>query len=361
MTFYKTNMAKNPLVVLRVGYMVSYDGPKPISGGGAYVEQNGVGGEVYNFKPSQGTCYGYAMSISSGGIDLGKLDSTRRWKVGDELDGVDVVFIAKRPGYGQVVVGWYRDATVFHKTYQVRRGKIQGMDHARRSYLCTANVGSVHLLPETSRTMEILHAPAGNVGFTGQSNVWYPTEKRDYPKVVSFLKELRRYINSKPKPLAALDEEDVGGAGANNGGRGGRRGRKPDAAHNAEVELKAVEAVKNKYKKAGYTVESVEKDNCGWDLVAKKGKQKLYIEVKGCAGSTIYFELTPNEYKKLQEHSDRYRVCIVCEALDTPIIYDFGPAWHSQSKKWRLSSTKHGAVVTLSERVAAVGAEITIT
>jgi len=341
--------------------MDNYDGPNPISGGGAYVEKNGVGGEVYNFKPSQGTCYGYAMSISGGGLDLMKLDSTRRWAVGDELEGVDVVFIAKRPGHGQVVVGWYRNATVFHKTYRVRRGKIQGMAEARRSYLCMTKAADAHLLPEASRTMEILHAPAGNGGFTGQSNVWYPTEKGDYPKVVAFLKDLRRYINGRAKPMAVSDEEDGSDGGANKGGRRGRRSRQPDAAHNAEVELKAVEAVKKKYKKAGYAIVSVEKDNCGWDLVATKGKQTLHIEVKGCSGSTIYFELTPNEYKKLQEHSERYRVCVVCDVLVTPKIYDFGPAWHSKSKKWRLSSTDHEAVVALSERVAAAGAEITIT
>lgn len=105
--------AAAPLLVLRVGYMERYDGPDTIIGGGAYIAANGVGGEVFNFKPSRGKCYGYAMSLHLAGVNLRFLDESQRWLEGDELTGVDVVFIARRPGYGQVVVGWYRNATVF--------------------------------------------------------------------------------------------------------------------------------------------------------------------------------------------------------------------------------------------------------
>jgi hypothetical protein len=354
-------MSKNPLVVLRVGYMESYDGPDEITGGGAYVEKRGVGGEVYNFKPSKGTCYGYAMSKSGGGIDLSKLDFGTDWDVGDELKGVDVVFIAKRPGVGQVVVGWYRNATVFHKTYRVRRGKIKGMAEGRRSYVCTADKADAHLLPEEERTLEVLSAPAGNIGFPGQSNVWYPTSQADNSEVIAFLRKLRRYIGGGRKFMQLGNdddgESDKGGKGGAKGGKGGR-GRIPNSAHNALVEAAAVDAVITKYQKAGYTVDSVEQDYVGWDLVACKGKERLHIEVKGCSGSSIYFELTPNEFAKLQEHSSRYRVCVVCDALLSPKIYDFGPSQHPKNKSWRLSSDEHETVVMLTPRVAAVGTEI---
>ena len=100
-----------PLLVLRVGYMERYDGPDTITGGGAQITQLGVGGEVFNFKPSRGKCYGYAMSRHFSGVNLHYLDDSRSWSDGDELDSVDVIFIARRPGVGQVVVGWYRNAT----------------------------------------------------------------------------------------------------------------------------------------------------------------------------------------------------------------------------------------------------------
>lgn len=353
-------MPQNSLVVLRVGYMANYDGPDEISGGGAYVEKRGVGGEVFNFKPSQGICYGYAMSKSGGGIDLSKLDSSMHWHLGDELSEVDVVFIAKRPGVGQVVVGWYRKATVFHKTYRVRRGKIRGMDEGRRSFVCTADVAHVHLLPEDERTFDVPNAPAGHIGFPGQSNVWYPTNKIDNPEVSSFSRKLRNYIGGSKKSMK-LGSDDGGTADKSSGGKKaktGGRGRFPNGAHNALIEAAAVVAVTEKYLKLGYTVESVEQDYVGWDLIARKGKERLHIEVKGCSGSSIYFELTPNEFSKLQEHSTRYRVCVVCDALVSPKVYDFRPSWHPKTKAWRLSSTEHQTLVALSPRIAAVGNEI---
>lgn len=39
-----------PLLVFRVGYMPTYDGVGPISGGGAHIEEHGEGGEMWNFR-----------------------------------------------------------------------------------------------------------------------------------------------------------------------------------------------------------------------------------------------------------------------------------------------------------------------
>lgn len=94
----------HPLLVLRVGYMEKYDGVGTITSGGAYIRQNGIGGEIFNFKPNRGKCFGYAMSRNYAGINLRSIQNGS-WSVGDELAGVDVIFIARRRGYGQVVVG----------------------------------------------------------------------------------------------------------------------------------------------------------------------------------------------------------------------------------------------------------------
>jgi Holliday junction resolvase len=102
----------------------------------------------------------------------------------------------------------------------------------------------------------------------------------------------------------------------------------------------------------------VERDNCGWDLVATKESQILHVEVKGCSGPTIYFELTPNEYKKLIEHAVRYRVCVVCNALQAPVVYEFKPKWHRHTQAWRLSTSAGETVVILAESTAAIGREI---
>lgn len=353
-----------PLLVLRVGYMERYDGPDTITGGGAYIAANGVGGEVFNFKPSRGKCYGYAMSLHFAGVNLRRLDDTRTWSRGDELTGVDVVFIAKRPGVGQVVVGWYRNATVFHQQYRVRRGRIPGMSPmegmsadgtgTRRQFLCVASAENAFLLPEDSRTFDVPAAQAGHKGFPGQSNVWYPGHHSDAPGVKAFAKKLQRYIETAAAQTPDEDEDDEPTHGGGKGG--GRRTGRPDATHNAAVEQAAVNAVIASLEGRGYAVVSVEPENKGWDLEATKGKETLYVEVKGTAGAAIYFELTPNEYRRLSEHAERYRVCVVCDALVTPRIFELLPSEGAEA--WELRSADGEVYVPLMERIAAIGAEV---
>lgn len=340
-----------PLLVLRVGYMERYDGPDTITGGGAQITQLGVGGEVFNFKPSRGKCYGYAMSRHFSGVNLHYLDDSRSWSDGDELDGVDVVFIAKRPGVGQVIVGWYRNATVFHRQYRVRRGGIPGLSGAQRHFLCVADAADACLLPEDKRTFEVPSAPAGHKGFPGQSNVWYPTNHADNPAVQVFMRKLRKYIGGGAG--GALSEDEAHGK---NGGRKPGRGSTPDHAHNALVEEAAVKATWAHYERQGFTLNSVEVENLGWDLEANKGRQSLRVEVKGVSGAAIYFELTPNEYSKLKKHAANYRVCVVCDALTEPRVFELKP--EATDSGWRLSSEEGDVLVPLMERVAAVGVEV---
>lgn len=343
------------LLMLRVGYMERYDGPAAITGGGAYVRTNGVGGEVFNFKPYRGRCFGYSMTTSGAGIKLNKLDPSQSWTADDELDDVDVVFFARRPGHGQVVVGWYSGATVYHRNYRVRRGHIPGIDFGPHvgggpglRYLCTAPSSQAYLLPEDERTFEVPSAPVNGKGYSGQSNVWYP-DRQDEPYVVSYLKELRRYLTNAQRRLSPV------GSPEDKPQPPKRKGR-PDLDHNTAVEAAAVDAVRQDYEANGYTVVSVEEDNKGWDLEATKGRKTLLLEVKGRSAQDIYFELTPNEYAKLIKHSDSYRVCVVCDALEAPTVYDLKPV--ECDKEWRLICKQPSLFVSLTPRTAAVGREI---
>lgn len=341
-----------PLLVLRVGYMERYDGMSDISSGGAHIDENGVGGEIFNFKPSRGKCYGYAMSTHFAGVNLRALASGSSWESGDELPGVDVVFIARRPGVGQVVVGWYRNATVFHQQYRVRRGNIPGMRDSGRQYLCVANASDAYLLPEEGRTFSVPSGPAGNKGFPGRSNVWYPTSNDEHRDVKAFARRLKRYIDI----TTAHTPTDDGEASRVARKGGGRRRAKPDPAHNAAVEQAAVDIVTLHFKAKGYAVESVESDKKGWDLEATKGRQGLLLEVKGTSGAEVYFELTPNEYFQLQQKASRFRVCVVCDALGEPRLYVLAP--RKTSRGWSLRSQDRAVFVPLMERVAAVGVEV---
>ena len=342
----------NPLIVLRVGYMERYDGPDVIKGGGDYIKKNGVGGEVFNFKPSRGRCYGYAMSLNFAGINLRLLDSERVWRVGDELAGVDVVFIARRPGYGQVVIGWYRNATVFHQQYRIRRGAIPGMEEAARYYLCVTDAESAYLLSEDQRTFLVPYAPAGNAGFPGRSNVWYPESNASKPDVDKYIRKLLDYISVAPASPPGPDEDEA----SNGGGGGGGGTRKPNHAHNAAVETAAEETAWSYYKAAGFEVQDVASEKLGWDFVASKGRKTLHVEVKGVSAAEIYFELTPREYEKLQQYASDYRVCVVCNALTAPTLYELLP--ERSGSGWRLMSKSPAVHVSLKEKIAAVGVEV---
>lgn len=337
-----------PLLVLRVGYMARYDGPDTIMGGGSFVTKNGVGGEVFNFKPSRGVCYGYVSTRGEAGVNLNQVKPSKSWQPGDELGGVDVVFIARRPGFGQVVVGWYRNATVLHRQYRMRRGVIPGMQATSRSFMCTAKSEDVVLLPEDDRTFEV---PANRSGFPGTSNVWYPSHNTDKAGVSAFIRKLTKYIDATPG-TEMLDDEVPARKG------GGKRGRAsaPDHAHNAMVEKAAVNAVWAQYEADGYALKTVETECLGWDLEATKGRQFFRLEVKGTAGTDIHFELTPNEYAKMKEHSDCYRVCVVCDALNSPLLFELLP--NKGSNGWELRSADREVYVPLMERTAAVGAEV---
>jgi hypothetical protein len=169
--------------------------------------------------------------------------------------------------------------------------------------------------------------------------------------VAAFIRKLTKYIHTAQGAAVAGDEVP-----ANNRGKKNGRTSTPDHAHNAIVEQAAVNAVWDRYEDDGYTLKSVEAECLGWDLEAVKGKTSLRVEVKGTSGDAIYFELTPNEYAKLKEHNASYRVCVVCEALTNPRIFELKPK--AIGKGWRLVSKGGDVTVPLMERIAAIGAEV---
>ncbi len=71
----------------------------------------------------------------------------------------------------------------------------------------------------------------------------------------------------------------------------------PDAATRAAVEKAAIDYVRKQLKSDGFRVADYQKRNCGYDLLASKGKTRLLVEVKGTDGLRPRFFLTRNEYK----------------------------------------------------------------
>ena len=277
------------ILFCNIGWMEDYKGLQSgasIKGGGAYVEKEGRGHEVCNFCDHGTLVYGYVQTPGKN-LDIERIAGHDA----DSVGGVLIVWTAPVGGQAPaVVVGWYKDATVF-RTYRKFDSvppvhEANGLD----GYRFRTKRENAVLLPIDSRTHEI---PKHKKGLMGQSNIWYADTAEGQPVVESVL----ALVNGTSRPLAT------------------RRG-KTDPEHNANVEKAAIRVVRRHYSKLGYAVESVEEDNVGWDLEACfGGRVRFRIEVKGLSGSEPGAGLTPNEYDKFRENAEDYRLAIVTEAL----------------------------------------------
>ena len=307
-----------------IGWMEHYKGQPqkdPITGGGAYVKEKGTGFEVCNFAGHQGRVYGYVRSSRGGQIKIERLGA----ELGDKsVKNVTVIWTATRPGFGRVVVGWYRNAEV-HRHYVTFPDTPPC--HKKNSidiYWIEARKADAKLLPIDERTFEM---PRGK-GYMGQSNVWYAEEAP-----WTFLKKIEQLLSGK-KPQPAP------------------RSHKTNPERNAEVERAAVKKTTEYYEKHGYKIEGVEKENRGWDLEATlKNENPLLIEVKGLSGKGLVVELTPNEHSALKEHEkDGYRVCVVNMALTNPQL--FVCRYSEEKNKW-IVEDKDGVDIKIDPRKGA--------
>jgi len=115
--------------------------------------------------------------------------------------------------------------------------------------------------------------------------------------------------------------------------------RNQDQKNKAEIEKIAINKTIQNLQKGGWTVTSVEKDNVGYDLLARKKSITLYIEVKGLSGELTTVELTPNEYTTLKRNQDKYIVAIVFScSTENPILTYF--RYKNSIKKW-VNKTNH--------------------
>lgn len=302
-----------------------------ISGGGSFVTEEGMGHEVCNFHSHRGNVYGYVQpaganrSESAGSIKLESVVGGNVSKKDELIKGVLVIWTARRPEGGTVVVGWYKDATIYRHYKKFTSTPALHKKNGLGGYRILARTENTKLLQIDERTFLI---PRRTKGSFGQSNVWFGNT------------EIGKNIALE---VDALSE-------------GVRKFRKPqisrstDPEHNAKVEKAAVNLVWKYYEDLGYSLKSVEKDNFGWDLEASQYKTKLHIEVKGLSGKIPYIELSPNEYKAWSATHEHYRLAVVSNALTLPILYIC--RYSHEHKSWQVSS-HNDAYIEIEEKVAA--------
>jgi hypothetical protein len=279
---------------VRIGWMYFYNGSVPGDerpiGGGRYNKSN-VGHEVYNYRETDGKLYGYFQPpMASLMVALERIDAEATDT--DALDGVLVIYVARRPEGGQVIVGWYRDATVLREVFPRSPGKPKGFGH-----FCVASAQNCVLLPEDNRAFEV---PRG-AGGMGMANICYPLNAGGEPKRLSWMQAALTFVdeydatNIFNDPSGAAEKESaavVERALARSKGQGFARTAKERRA----IENHAMADAKKYFREIGYEVEDVSARR-SYDLLCRQGGEELHVEVKGTTTEGDAIVLTYNEVK----------------------------------------------------------------
>ena len=305
------------IIICNVAWMRKYEGISkddyPINGG-QFVEENGYGHEVLNFKKQGKYAYGYVQA-KNGTINIDRID--KKAKDTPFVDDVLVIWRAKSKE-GSVVVGWYKNARVYRYEQSPPKSRRFTFENETMSpgFHIRALAKNITLIPPEKRFFSV---PVTHKGFGSQTFVSFlKTENKEVRK---FKKEINIYVNNVAKGKYTPPKKGH---------------RNPiDQERKLLIEKTAIDKSTEYYINLGYDVESVEKDNVGYDLLAKKKNKKLFIEVKGTSVrklKDISVGLTPNEYIKSKSSHQKYRICIVSDTFGTPSVYEF--KWNSHKEKW---------------------------
>ena len=292
--------------------------------------------ESFNFQVENGElCYGYARISKDNNINIERLGDVDQDKEGNEyVDNVTVVWTAKHPKGGMVVVGWYKHARIFRsgQTYPATVHR----PFKKATFRIIANAGDVFFLDIPKRDRSLLDG----LGKTWkQAQPFYISEKSKFAQMKRNLGKL--VLGKSGKAIS-------------------KRGKKPplNQARKKEIEEGAIKYVTKEFKERGYSVESREDENVGYDLdaVSKNGEKVLCIEVKGRGIEDITADFTVNEYKAIRSHqkdcfnSGEYIICIVTNVGQSNMtLYEFHydrkrKAWLDDNHKLKLDPEKLVAV-----------------
>lgn len=325
-----------PIIYFNIGWMKHYggsDADDPTIGGHEWLADHKHGLECFNFLPTKaGELQGYRPPGTRDRVNIDRLGA----RPGDDfIKGVLVVWLAREPGSGKtLVVGWYRDATVYREA-RFGRFRLEGMPS---EYSVAASKADAVLVPVGARSFQVSSSrTAPGEGF-GQKPTWYGSPTVD--------KRVWAYVNGWGNAKKQAEPN-----------LGNRPPRNNDPELRRRVEKAAVRHAR-KYYEAKYgkgCVESVEPYGRGWDLEVRSGDTEWLVEVKGLLNAGLTCELTPNEYEKMcsPEHCARYVVYVVNNALaeepevPVPSIFTWtGESWRSEDGRELQVSEKVGAVLT---------------
>lgn len=316
------------IVILHGIYLDRYDGTLEgfYPGGFKWAAEHGWGGEVFNFRPTSGRCYGH-VEVLDHTIHIEKLST----QANTSINNVLVVWTAPDPSprRGRVVVGWYRNATLY-RSRQLPHGALQQARTFRApgsrephtiSFQVEAAQKDCTLLAPEERVLWIPPRKKGDRGIPGQSPVYFPDLQTTIGPEIA--RRVRHYISTgEALSLAEIVSPKE------------RYLHKyqPDQEKRKDIENASMRFVTDHFKAMQYIVKDVSKENRGYDIIAEKGDSRLCIEVKGRSGADVAADFTFNEFKAISLEQrgmfkdGSYRICIVANALSEkikPRLYHF--------------------------------------
>jgi 5-methylcytosine-specific restriction protein A len=173
------------LLFLNIGWMERYQGLESdtIAGEGAFVNKYNDPHdpetyppcEIYNFQPYEGVMYGF-VRIARGSIRIERLGASPG---NDSIDGVLVVWVAKSPSDGTVIVGWYDDATVYRHCQPPPEGSGRRREGRQEwGHRVAARAENCTLLPPERRDFPIPRGRKGAMGGPMSGMQIQPSGKR---------------------------------------------------------------------------------------------------------------------------------------------------------------------------------------
>ena len=139
----------------RISWMTWYKGDpndQPVSQMAYVKERKGPVWERFNFSPVKGRVFGYVARSGEAPYQFARID--REAADSDHLGGVLLVFMAARPtefGGGQVVVGWYKNATLYPTWREPQRGDSRFRGRKDWGYCCECAAPDAWLLTSFCR------------------------------------------------------------------------------------------------------------------------------------------------------------------------------------------------------------------
>lgn len=173
---------------------------------GPFVEENGYGGEEFNFLPvfsgDEEYCFGFFEPKSTNReirntLHIEKIEGCENAVKSEYVDDVLVVWCALAYANEMVVVGWYKNAKVFRTLQEITIESSDGTEY-QQYYNVSAKADDCVLLPATGirRRWSVPIAKKKGYGF-GRSFVWYPVKEN-----------ARNYVNELVRNIENYDGEN---------------------------------------------------------------------------------------------------------------------------------------------------------